>query len=169
MRYKYILDERCKRLTIIFAVIIVGLGLVAYFFSPGNYLSAWYIAFALAILALLVLSIPRFIKIDGNSLEIHCIVELTQIKMEDIKSVRKIDRGRMKYCFPLLGSYGFFGYYGYYFNLSEMNLVKVYASKWDDFVMIEDIYDNIYIVNCDRSDELVRLVNRARFGKLMEN
>ena len=165
--YRYKLDKRSKRLTLIFTLLIVGLGVFISYYSASGYFSAWFVLFAAAFLALFILSIPRFVKIDDDSLEIHCIVELTHINIEDIKSVRKIDRHRMRYCIPLLGSYGFFGYYGYYFNLAEMSLVKVYASRWKNFVMIEDIYDDTYIINCDDADEFVHFANKARRARLM--
>lgn len=165
-RYKYKLDRRAKRLTLIISLIIIGLGTYFFFNSTSLFLPAWFFLFALALLALVVLSIPRFVKVDDDSFEIHCLVELTRIDIGDVKSIYKVDRRSMKYCFPLLGSYGFFGYFGYYFNFAEMSVFKIYASKWDDFVRVEDIYEDVYIINCDNADELIHFVNKARLTRL---
>jgi len=164
-RFKYRLDRRARRITVIVScLILIGLGVVWFFYS-GAYLPAWIFAFLLCILALYILSIPRFIRIDDDALEIHCIVEMTKIHVEDIEIIKRIDRHDITPMIPLLGSYGFFGYYGYYFNLWSWNIYKIYAAKRRNLVYIEDIYEDVFVVSCDEADELISLAIEARNGK----
>lgn len=156
-RYDYRLDKRSRRITTVYIVIflIVAALLLYRFMDSGTYIPAWFLSIAFAVMALYVLSIPRFIRVTDAAFEIHCLVELTKLHLNDIKSVRRIDDSSMKHSIPLLASYGFCGYYGYYFNISEWEMIKVYASKWSDFVEIEDIYEQKYIVSCDDADGLI--------------
>lgn len=156
-RYNYTLDKRGRHITTTITVIVLLIaGFLLYrFMNTGTYIPAWFLSIAFAIGALYVLSIPRFIRVTDSSVEIHCLVELTKLHLDDIKSIKRIDNAAMKHSVPLLGSYGFWGYYGYYFNLTEWEMLKVYASKWNDFVEIEDIYEQKFIVNCDQADDFV--------------
>ena len=38
------------------------------------------------------------------------------------------------------------GYFGYYFSFREWNLYKVYASERKNLVLIEDIYEDTFII-----------------------
>ena len=127
-----------------------------------EYVRAWIIVLLSTILLLYVLSIPRYIKVDREALEIHCIVEMTRIAIEDIRSVRKVTRQDTGRLTLLLGSYGFFGYYGYYANLRRWETVMVYATQWDNLVEIEDIYEDKYLVSCHEADRLIEMVMQAK-------
>ncbi|MDR2936636.1 MAG: hypothetical protein LBU80_04760, partial [Rikenellaceae bacterium] len=151
-KYPYRFGKRSKRITTIVTLLGVAVVVWASFHSISGFFPAWISMLLAAVVALYVLSIPRFVRIDDDFLEIHCLVELTKIHIEDIKTVEPLDREKMRSCIPLIGSYGFFGFYGYYCNLSEWELVKVYASGWENFIRIEDIYEDVYIINCDRRD-----------------
>lgn len=134
-----------------------------------GYLRAWIIAILLAVLLLYVLSIPRYIKVDGRALEIHCVVEMVRIPVEDIRSVRRLADAESRGYAPLLGSYGFFGYYGYYADLRQWDTVRVYAAEWDNLVEIEDIYEERYIVSCREADRLVEMLVQAKLAHVGED
>ena len=155
--YRY--DLRSKRITVIvLAVLVEAFGLFDYF-AVGGYMPAWFLFFAVVMLALHILSIPRRIHVEEEAIEIHCLLESTYIHYADLKSVRCMEPGEMKFAFPLLGSYGFFGYYGYYFNFREWSTIKVYASQWGNFVEIEDIYEQKYVVSCDAPGLLIAAIH----------
>ncbi len=161
-RFKYKRDRRANRITTAIMILILG-GLAAVHFSTGGtYLPAWVLVFLLCVLALCVLSIPRFIRVTDELFEIHCVVELTRIHIEDIELIQRIERHELGRLFPLLGCYGFWGYFGYYFSLREWSVYKVYATRRRNLVLIEDIYEDSYIVSCEDADELIRLVIEAR-------
>lgn len=160
--YRYRLDRRSKRITTLVIVLIVG-GFAAFrFLVAGTYVSAWFLFFALAVLGLYILSIPRFIRIGNEMIEIRCLVESTYIPFSELRSVRRMDHDEVKFTFPLLGSYGFFGYYGYYYDLRRLEMVKVYASKWRNFVELEDIYEQKYIVSADDPETLMETILEVR-------
>ncbi len=160
--FKYTPNKRTRRLTWIISL-TVGV-LLGFFmlYSRSGYFPIWFGFFALTLITLLVLSIPRRIVVTERTFEIRCVVELTSIALEDIASIRKMEPGEMKFSFPVLAGYGFFGYYGYYYNFSELSFFKVYASQWNDFVRIEDIYEDIFVVNCAEADELIEAVRTLR-------
>ena len=135
------------------------------FCMGASYIPAWFLLFLLCIITLYILSFPRYLTIDDDALQIHCIVELTRIHVEEIEKIRKIDRDYFRRMIPLIGSYGFGGYYGYWFHLSDWEICKVYATERKQLVLIEDIYEDIYIVSCTDPDRLIELCMEARNRK----
>lgn len=164
-KFKYSLDRRSKRITWGIIVLIVGLAVVFHFVWGTSYIPAWFLLFLLCIITLYILSFPRYLTIDDDALQIHCIVELTRIHVEEIEKIRKIDRDYFRRMIPLIGSYGFGGYYGYWFHLSDWEICKVYATERKQLVLIEDIYEDIYIVSCTDPDRLIELCMEARNRK----
>lgn len=156
--YPYARSRFVKRLT--FTVFLLLLGTFVYFIfsSSGTYLSAWFISFVVAGIGLFVMSMPRYIRINPGNIEIHCVVELTTIPLNDIKRITKVSPLRMKYAFPLLGSYGFGGYFGYYFDWRKFVILRLYATKWSDFVLIHDIFDDRYVISCSDPDGFIKNV-----------
>ncbi len=84
-----------------------------------------------------------------------CVVEIVEIPLEDIVSVRAVNRSESRWIVPLFASRGFFGYYGYYLDLSNLNKVRFYASEWQNLVEIIDIYDECYYISCRQKEELI--------------
>lgn len=164
-KFKYSLDRRSKRITWGIIVLIVGLAVVFHFVWGTSYIPAWFLLFLLCIITLYILSFPRYLTIDDDALQIHCIVELTRIHVEEIEKIRRIDRDYFRRMIPLIGSYGFGGYYGYWFHLSDWEICKVYATERKQLVLIEDIYEDIYIVSCTDPDRLIGLCMEARNRK----
>jgi predicted membrane protein len=154
MRIKYRRDRRTLRLTLIISLALLALSAAMILFIHDVYLRAWLIAILLAVILLYILSIPRYISLKDGTLEIHCVVELTRIRVEDILSVKRVSRGDLNILL-LLGSYGFFGYYGYYADMAHWDTIKVYATEWDNLVLIEDIYETRYLVSCTDADRLI--------------
>ena len=168
-RFAYHFDKRSRRITAAIITIIILIFAAFILFGTGSYLPAWFFTLAIAVLALYILSIPRFVELNDQSLDIHCILELTRIHIGDINLVRKVDRKEFKYLFPLLGSYGFFGYYGYYLNFSKWEIIKIYATEWDHLVEIEDIYEQKYLISCREADQLIADVVEANRRYLEEH
>lgn len=164
-KFKYKFDKRSKRITAAVSVMVLAAFVVIFFKHGGVYFPAWVFAFLLCIIALYILSIPRFIQIDDDALEIHCIVDLTRIHVEDIENIKTIERYELTPLIPLIGSYGFFGYYGYYLSLWNWNIYKMYASERKNLIMIEDIYEDTYIISCDEAENLIKMVIEARNNK----
>ncbi|MCC8089502.1 MAG: PH domain-containing protein [Rikenellaceae bacterium] len=160
--FKYRLNRKSKRLTVIFLLVSFVLILLCNYYSFSGFLPAWVISLLVTTAALYILSIPKYVRVTDSTLEIHCMIELTNIPLQNIKNIRQIDKKDMKYTAPLLGSYGFFGFYGYFYDFSKMSFVKMYASAWENFIMIEDIYEDTYIINCSEPAELVKLVEKNR-------
>ena len=167
-KYKYRYDRRSHRITFI-AVTIVALLLVgAGFVLGGAYLPAWGLFFLLCIIILYILSIPLYVLLDESVVEVHCIVDMTRIHIEDIEKIRVFSKNEFKRLWPLVGSYGFWGYYGYYFDFTEWTMYKVYASDRKHLVLIEDIYEDQFIVSCDAPETFIKHVLEFRDRKRSE-
>lgn len=163
-RFKYRKDKRAKALSWVISILIVALFVFLLLFLDEGYLRAWMVVTFLAVMLLYVLSIPRYIKVDNETLEIHCFVEMTRIMIEDIQSARKVTRREIGPLIPTLASYGFFGYYGYYFSTRLWDSVKVYATEWDNLIEIEDIYEERYLLSCRQADQLIETIMQAKLG-----
>lgn len=166
--FKYRMDKRAGVLTWVITVLIALAVLFFVLYSRSGYFPIWFTFFAITILLLYILSIPRKIRVTDEAVEILCVVELTRIALEDIAVVRPMDKAEMKFSFPLLASYGFFGYYGWYYNFSEFSLFKVYATQWRNFVRIDDIYETTYVVSCDDAEDLVAVIRQAKTDRQKE-
>ena len=161
-RFEYTRDRQTRKLTWITLGVITAVFVVVALAVGEEYVRAWIIVMLLTILLLYVLSIPRYVKVDSEALEIHCVVEMTRVAIADINSVRRVTRQDTGRLTLLLGSYGFFGYYGYYANLRHWEVVRVYAGELDNLVEIEDIYEDKYIISCREADRLIEMVMQAK-------
>ena len=138
---------------------VIALAVVLlWWLSPGSYLPVWFASIALALVALALLSVPRSIRITSDAVEIRCTVEITHIPYHHIRSVRRIDRTALHPLIPVFASPGFFGWFGYWLDTRSWDLIKIYASSWQGLVMIEDIYEQRYVVNADDPDRLCEAI-----------
>ena len=167
-KYRYRLDRRGRRITAVVTTLLITAFVAFHFVWGANYLPAWMLFLLLCVVLLYILSIPRYVSLDDTSIDIHCIVDLTRIHLEDVELIRRIEPDEFRRLWPLLGSYGFWGYFGYYFSFREWNLYKVYASERKNLVLIEDIYEDTFIISCEQADELITLVIEARDRKRAE-
>ena len=156
--YSYQLGKRVPYTSALYLTAFVGLSVLFAFIYDGGYISAWFISLILAVLALMVLSIPRRVVVDDEGIEIQCVAEDTTLSHEEIARVRKVENSEMSACIPIFGAVGFFGHYGRFLNLRTMDFIYIYASRWDNFVEITDIDDNKYYVSCENSDDMIKRV-----------
>lgn len=153
--YKYRFPRRTIYISIVYLIVFALFGWLLYHLYEGGYLSAWFTSFIVALIALMALSIPRKIVVTDDRVEIRCLLDITEIRRDEIASVRRMEKRRMKWLIPIFGGYGFFGYYGHFLDLRRLDRVKVYASEWRNFVEITDIYEERLYVSCTEADRLV--------------
>ena len=156
--FKYRFSRRTLYLSAFYILVLALIGLGLHSLYIGGYLSAWFVSLVVALFALMSLSIPRKIEVKKATVEILCLLDMTEIPRMEIASVQRVDPRQMRWVVPLFGGYGFFGYYGYYFDLKTFEKVVVYASEWKNLVEIVDIYEQRYYVSCTQADELVALL-----------
>lgn len=151
-------DRLTIYLSVTFTVII--LSILAYFFisSGGSYFPAWLTILCFSIALLSILSIPKYVIISPQAVEIHSVLELTHVKFSDIKRVKIIEKKDMKWCIPFFGIMGLCGYFGYYINLRRMQSFKLYARRWSNFIMIEDRFNNKLIFSIDNPEDFVEQI-----------
>ena len=126
--YKYRFDHSTIYWTLIYIIVFVLLGGLLYHLYEGGYLSAWFTSFIVALVALMSLSIPRKIVVSDETVEVRCLLDITEIRRDEIASVRRVDPKRMKWFLPIFGGCGFFGYYGHFIDLRRLDRVRLYAS-----------------------------------------
>ena len=156
--YKYRLGRRIPYTSALYLLAFIGLSLLLGFIYEGGYISAWFISLIVAVVALMILSIPRRVVVDEEGIEIQCIAEDTTLAYEDIATIRKVERREMNACLPIFGAVGFFGHYGRFLNLRTMEFVHIYASRWDKFVEITDIDGHKYYISCEERDDIIKRV-----------
>ncbi len=163
-RSKFTLDKRARAITwtIFILIALANAAQYIFFHNEGNYVSVWAIFFAVSILALFILSFPRYVVVENDTLEIHCVVQMVRLAVEEIEYVKKIDRSEMNRCMPLIGSFGFGGYYGSYMNLRYLHTFKLFAGEWNNFVKIKTIYEEYYIISVADADGLIETVARCK-------
>ncbi len=130
-------------------------GIAIYELYAGGYFSAWFTACIVALVALMALSIPRSIVVTDERIEVRCLLDFTEVKRDEIISVKRIDRGRMRWMFPIFGVYGFFGYYGNFIDLKRFDMVKIYATEWCNFVEIINVDEERLYLSCRDADALI--------------
>ena len=113
--FKYRFSRRTLYLSAFYILVLALIGLGLHSLYIGGYLSAWFVSLVVALFALMSLSIPRKIVVKKATVEILCLLDMTEIPRMEIASVQRVDPRQMRWVVPLFGGYGFFGYYGYYF------------------------------------------------------
>ena len=159
--FRYHFDRRTITITILSLMFCIIGALLLYMLYMGGFFSAWFVSFVIAIAALMILSIPRRIVILEKKMEIQCVFDITEINIKEIARIRSINARRLRWTIPLFGSSGFCGYYGKFFNLQEFEVITIYASEWNNFVEITDVYDSRTYVSCREAKELMAAI-RAR-------
>ena len=160
--FDFHIDKRTKIFTALTIIIFLGGAVLLYFLYTGGFLSAWFTSLVLAITALMVLSVPRKVVVLDSTLEIQCISDISEIEIADIESVKVVSKREMRWTLPIFASMGFFGYYGKFIDLKEFDLVSIYASEWNNFVEITDIYDSRTYVSCRDAEALIASINEQR-------
>lgn len=160
--FRYRIDRRTMVYTALTLAVFAVVAVLLFSLYTGGYLSAWFSSFVLAVMALMVLSVPRRIVVLDDTLEIQCISDITEIDLREIASLRRAGKREMRRMVPVFGASGFFGYYGKYFDFKEFEIVTLYASEWRNFVEITDIYDSRIYVSCREADRLIHLVRQAK-------
>ncbi len=160
--FNYHFNRRTITITILSLLLCAVGAALLYMLYKGGFFSAWFVSFVMAVAALMILSIPRRIVLLENKLEIQCVFDITEMDMLEIARIRKVSNRRLRWTMLLFGSSGFCGYYGKFFDLKEFEVVTIYASEWDNFVEITDIYDSRIYVSCREADELIASVRQIQ-------
>ncbi len=159
-RYNFKMNKNSRHQTATWTMFFVTLIVLLYVFNRGSfYVPVWFLMLALCLLFLFVMSIPKYIKVSDQCIDIHCFVELTRIPISNIAEIKTIDKKLIKKSLPIAGSYGFGGYFGYYLNLKNWTMFRMYARQWgDDFVMITDVYEDVFVINCKDAENFIGFV-----------
>ncbi len=160
-RFRYRFSRRTLCISAVYLLVYALLALGLYRLYEGGYFSAWFTTIVAALFALMSLSIPRKICIDDRKVSIRCLLDLTEIPVADIVSVRRVEPHEMRWIVPVFGACGFFGYYGHFIDLKLLEHVRIYATEWRDFVEITDVYDDVcYVAGVDAEALVAALEQR---------
>jgi len=160
-KFLYRLDRRGRTVTWAVTGVLLVAGVLLWWLSPGKYLPVWFTSIALAAVALTALSVPRSIVVTEDAVEIRCVLEITHIPYKHIRGVRRVERAELGPLMPMFASAGFGGWFGYWLDVAGWDVLKVYVSGWSGLVVIEDIYEQRYVVSADNPDALCRAIERG--------
>ena len=144
--------------TAVYIIVIVLLAALLMQLYEGGYVSAWFGSFIAALVALMLMSVPRSIVVTEQTLQIRCLLDITEIRLSEISSIRAVSRKEMGWKFPIFGSFGFFGSFGHFIDFKRFRMVEIYATEWGNFVEIKTIYEDTYYVSCHERDRLISLL-----------
>lgn len=167
-KFKYRLDKRARIITLSVTGGVILIAGALWLFAPGSYLAAWFVSVMLAVGLLCILSIPREVRITDDAVEIGCLIEITHIPYNHVRSIRRVTREALSPLVPAFASPGFFGWFGYFLDAKNWDLIKIYASSWEGLVMIEDIYEQRYLINVDSPDELLHAIGSHIDNKTLD-
>lgn len=97
---------------------------------------------------------PRRIVVTDEKVEIRCLLDITEIRREEIASVRRVEKRRMRWMLPFRG-------------LRILRLLRplhrpaplrpraALRLRVENFVEITDIYEERLYVSCTEADKLV--------------
>lgn len=153
--YRYRYDRRVIILTTLYTLLLAVVGISISMFSAGDYFFAWFTSIIGAVVALMIISIPRKITLNEESVTINCILEIAEIPLEEIVSVSKVEPRDRRWVLPIFASFGFFGYFGYYLDWRTLEKVVVYATDWQNMIEIINIYDDRYYISCRDADQFI--------------
>ena len=156
--YRYKTDLKTRYLTVVHFIVFAIIAATLCILVDGGYILAWFISIVFAVIALMALSIPRRIILSEDGVEICCISDYTHIAYKEIASIRAVSDEEMKFIMPIFAASGFFGYYGSFIDFKSWDFVKIYSSKWSNFVEITDIYEDKYYISCDKGEILIKRV-----------
>lgn len=159
--YRYRPSRRVWLWSLVYMAFLAGLAVALLRLYEGGYLSAWFTSCLGALLLLMALSIPRRIRLDDRMLRVECLLDLTEVPLDEIAAVRAVPREEMRGIIPLFGGLGFFGYYGHYLDVIQVERVTLYASEWDNFVEITNIYEERLYLSCSERDDLIARLEQA--------
>ena len=95
----------------------------------GGYVSAWFGSFIVALVALMLMSVPRKIVITEQTLQIRCLLDITEISLSEISSVRAVSRKEMGWKFPVFGSQAIFTAFKEKIFIESVNFVPDYRES----------------------------------------
>lgn len=158
-RYIFHRDSATKYWTAVHIVAIVVIAILLSTHYVGGFFLAWFASFVVALLLLMVLSVPRDIEVGDEKMTINCLLDTTEIEIENIVSVRKVSPREIRWVLPIFGGCGFLGYYGHFFDFKHFRSVVIYATEWRYMVEIVDVNEDYYYVSCRRRDALIEELN----------
>ncbi len=82
--YKYRFDRNTLYWTLVYWIVFALLGGGLFYLYEGGYLSAWFTSFIVALIALMALSIPRKIVVTDQSVQVRCLLDITEINRSEI-------------------------------------------------------------------------------------
>lgn len=160
-RYPFQIDRVTIYWTVLHFVGFAAVGVLLFYLYIGGFFSVWFTSFIVAIILLMVLSVPRAIHLDDRSLVVDSILDVTEIELDRITSIKKISPRKIRWVLPIFGGCGLFGYYGHFFDLKHFRHIQIYATEWRYLVEVVDIFDEHYYLSCRDRDALISEIRRA--------
>lgn len=96
---------------------------------------------------------PIAYEVNSTDLIIHRKFSNKTIKILQIKTVKKLIKTDLSHTIRTFGVGGLFGYFGR-FNSPKLGKLKVYASRWDYFILVQLKDGTNYMFTPDEQDQM---------------
>ncbi|MBE9488482.1 MAG: hypothetical protein IMY73_04790 [Bacteroidetes bacterium] len=149
-----------RRFSMILIFIIMAITLFLLFISSGTFLAGWFSVISTIFLLLAFISAPRHFDIYEDKFVIQCIVESTAIKFDQIVSIEKMDKLKLRNFLPIYSSLGFMGYFGYFLRIKDFTLARIYTTNLSNCLSIRTKQGKHYIISTEMVKEIDELHNQ---------
>ena len=145
--------------SILFMIVImlVVLSMGGYFISQYIFL---FCVLVLPILIFAMLAVPISISIEAGKIKLRRVIGSLTIPIEDICSVRALDKEVIKFSSRMIGSAGTFGYLGKFQN-NELGEFVMYITEKRNLVKIRT-NKKTYVFNCRDVDRFIDIYESAK-------
>ncbi len=148
-----------KIFTIMILVFMLGIVIVTFCVISNPYYGFCCAVLMICFALLALISAPVALYIGDDEMEIHGMMEEIRIKYISIKKIEPISTKDARKLLPLISTMGLFGYFGKYYDRKNRRYIKLMASQFDNFVLIECKGKRNYIVSIRDYDRVVHNIS----------
>ncbi len=151
--------------TILYIIVIVGVGYLISALSLGSYITAWYTTMIGCLTLLHLLTLPRYISLKSSSIEIRCLLKVVEIEHASITKIKKVSPRELHFAIPISLWFGFMGSVGLFFIPKELKFARVYITNPRHLLKIETDKGRIYYISCPQRDRVINSIEHLSLKK----
>lgn len=139
----------------LYVAVVVGVGYLISLISLGSYIIAWYITMVSSMTILHILTIPRYILLSHNAIEIRCLLKVVTIDSSSIEEIKKVSPRELHFAIPLSLWFGFWGSVGLFITLPKLKLARFYITESRYLLRIKTLSGRLYYISCRERDSII--------------
>ncbi len=156
LRFKYSITNLLGMA--LYIAVAVGVGYLILLISLGDYIIAWYITMVSSMTILHILTIPRYILLSQNAIEIRCLLKVVTIDSSSIEKIEKVSPRELHFAIPLSLWFGFWGSVGLFFIPKKFKLARFYITESRYLLKIKTLSGRLYYISCRERDSIINTI-----------